>query len=89
MKRCFLQRMVQCADANDAAQHAATPRLVRRALADASPGVAPAQRWQQLQQRINTHHVHEAMAQRCAPGVAAYYVYLFMRPRYSFAAPIM
>lgn len=89
MKRCFLQRLVHYADVDDAAHRAAAPYWVQRALADASPGTAPAQRWQQLQQRIETYHVHEAMAQRCASDAAAYYVYLFMRPRYSLAAPIM
>jgi hypothetical protein len=87
MKRCFLQRMVQCADADDAAHRAAAPRLVRRALVDASPGTAPAQRWSKLQQRIHADQTPQSTAHVRAHDVAMYYC-LFVRVRYSLALPI-
>jgi len=89
MKHTFVRRTVYRTDADDVVSIAASPRAVRHALADASPGVAPAQRWRQLQQRIETYHVHQAIAQQCASDVAAYYLCVFMRPRYSILAPIM
>ncbi len=89
MKHTFVHRTRYRTDADDGLAIAASPSTVRRALVDASPTVAPAQRWRQLQQRIETYHMQQALAQRCASDVAVYYLCVFMRPRYSVLAPIM
>jgi hypothetical protein len=89
MKHTFVHRTKYRTDADDTVSIAVSPRAVRGALVDASPTVAPAQRWRQLQQRIETYHMQQAIVQQCASDVAAYYLCVFMRPRYSVLAPIM
>lgn len=89
MKHLFMQRLVHRVVANEGSPMVASPHSVRGALVDAAPGVAAAQRWRQLQQRIDSYHVHQAIAQRCAPDIVAYHVCVFLRPRYSLGAPIV